>query len=688
MMDPVRHKLPGLALGAAALFSALATSIRPAPARSVSEWADEHRIVAAESGTTQPGPWRTDLVPYWREPQDSMHPDHPARQVTIVASAQVGKTELIVNWFGYVVDRTPGSMLIVLPSLDEATKFNRIKLQPSIDASPTIRHKVRRENSRDEAASTTAFKRFAGGFCQIVTASSSKGLQAIPIRYLALDEVSEFPHDVDGRGDPVDLARARQLAQGDLAKELATSTPGLVGSCRITAMYEAGDQRRYYVPCPHCGTFQVLRFENLAFDEGTGRAVFLCQGAGCGTLLDNIDKEDMLAAGRWIPTFVEEVEGEDPERVPLAIPADEIADWTCAPCQGRCRDRQPSYHIWAAYSPFLSWSEIWRRWLEAQGKPLKLKAFWQQLLGIAYDPQGDAPDWEKLVAARENFEPGVVPDRAYLLTGAADVQGNRIEWEVWAWGPNAEGWQIDRGVIEGDPTTRAPWLELVNIVGRSYRATTGVDRPIDLFGVDSGYLSPHVYQFTRGRPTVFALDGRPGPNVPPLGAAKEVRTKSPDGRTAYKVIIYPVGTFGLKTLVHAGLRALLDGPNESGRWPAGTLHLSRALSDEEVIKQLTAESLVERERRDGHVFRSWEKAPGRRNEALDLAVYNRALAWRLGLDRLSVEQWKKLARERGLAEPAQSDLFEPSLDAGLSEDRLAEIRRRGAEAGKKFRQGV
>jgi len=669
MTDPVRQKLPGLAAGAAVLFAALALAIEPAPELSVSEWSDQHRVVAAESGSPYPGAWQTDRVPFAREPLDTLHPDHPARRTTFVGSAQVVKTELHVNWFGYIVDRAPGTHLVVLPSLDEATKFNRVKLQPAIDASPKIRHRVARENSRDEGASTTAFKRFAGGFSQIVTGSSSKGLQSVSIKYLSLDEVSEFPWDADGRGDPVDQARARQLAYGDDAKELATSTPGIIGACRITAMYEAGDQRRYYVPCGHCGSFQRLTFDNLHFDEEKGRVLMACMG--CGVLIDNVEKREMLAKGVWIPTFLED--GEEP--IPAVLSPKEIEARRCDPCEGRCRDRQPSYHIWAAYSPFISWTFIWEKHLEAEGSPLKLKVFTQQILGEAWDETHEAPDWEKILAAREDITPRMVPPGALLLTGSADVQKDRIEWDVWGWGPNSEGWLIDTGIVEGDPATPTPWRALVDVIMKQYQASTGATMSLDLFGVDSGYLSPRVYTFVRGRPNVFALDGRHGEHLPPLGTPRRVNTKNARGRIVAKVNLYPVGTHGLKALVMAGLRSLIEGPDEAGRWGAGTLHLPHGLVDEGYIKQITAESLVERKRRDGRIKREWVKAYGRRNEALDKVVYARALAWRLGLDEMTPDQWRLLAQQRGQVLQDQFDLFDKPLTPEPAPTRKSEAPR-------------
>jgi phage terminase large subunit GpA-like protein len=237
-------ELPGVADGRRVLFDELARLAKPETELTVSEFADKYRVVSPESGSPFPGPWRTDRTAYIREPTDCLHPDHPSRRVTLKFSAQTGKSEVGVNWFAFIVDRAPAPLLVVLPTGGEATKFNRVKLQTMIDASPRIRHRVRPENSRDEAASTTAFKRFAGGFGQITSASSSKGLQMVSIRWLILDEVSGYLRDVDGRGSPSSQARARQKAFGDLAKELAISTPGVAGECEISDLYDASDRPR------------------------------------------------------------------------------------------------------------------------------------------------------------------------------------------------------------------------------------------------------------------------------------------------------------------------------------------------------------------------------------------------------------------------------------------------------------
>ncbi|MGH6845946.1 MAG: phage terminase large subunit family protein [Methylocella sp.] len=273
---------PGLADGRRVLFEALAKAALREGELSVSEWCDKFRRVSPESGSPFPGEWRTSRVPYVREPLDCLHPDHPARRLALKWSAQTAKNEIGVCWFAYIVDQCPGPTLTVLPTGGEAMKYNRLKIQPTIDASPRIKHKVMSVSSRDEAGSTTSFKKFAGGFNQIVTASSSKGLQMLSIRWLILDEVSGYLRDVDGRGSPSSQARARQNAFGSLAKELAISTPDMQGECEISELFEAGHQRRCYLPCPHCGVYQVLRYENMMEPTaGTGwRPTFSCGSSG------------------------------------------------------------------------------------------------------------------------------------------------------------------------------------------------------------------------------------------------------------------------------------------------------------------------------------------------------------------------------------------------------------------------
>lgn len=672
--EELHARLPGLSHGRRILAEALAQHARPEQELTVSEWADRYRKVSAESGSRYPGDWSTARTPYLREPMDCLHPDHPARRVVLKFSAQTGKSEIPVNWFGFIVDRAPGTMLMVLPSLDEAIKFNRVKIQPTVDASPRIRHRVRPENARDEASSTTSFKRFSGGFAQIVTASSSKGLQMVSIRYLVMDEVSEYPLDTDGRGSPIDQARARQKSYGDLAKEFASSTPGLAGSCRISQMFEDGDRRRYYVPCPHCGEFQTIRRGALEAPSTVSRhrVTIACQA--CGVLIDQVEREGMLAKAHWIPTRSNELGQDVPgailDPVPEHFPAEYLAKWACDPCEGRCRDWQPSYALWSAYSPMESWGDIYARGVAAKGDPLKEKTYCQQDEGEPYDPTSDAPDHERLMAVRRFWPKGSVPYPAAVCTGFIDVQeSGTFEWAVWGWGPGFQGWLVDCGIIIRSGDIDADFAVLDALCARTFPTEAGVELTPIAWGIDTGNETQLLYDKVAGRPWLTATKGVGKNKAPPLFMSK-AQLKDAFGRPipGRLIDLGLIGTFDLKSAVYKGLKALAAGPREDGSYPHGTLHLPDWIG-EDYCRQLTAEVLIDPqaeakgkakrallERPGDH--REWRKLPGRKNEALDEVVGAKALAWQEGAGQISASRWEELvAAAHRPPKPATPDLF-------------------------------
>lgn len=682
---PLRDTFPALPTGAEVLFAGLAAASRPPDDLTISEWADRHRMVSPQSGSPWPGPFKTERVPYLREPQDCLHPDHPARRVTARWAAQLGKSTAIENWFGYIVDQAPGSMLIVLPTLEEATKFNRVKLQPTIEASPRIAHRVLPVNSRDEQGSTTSFKSFAGGFAQVVNAGSSKGLQMVSIKYLAMDEITGYPRDVDGRGSPRDQARARQKMYGDLAKEWQGSTPGVVGECAISADFEAGDRRYFYVPCPHCGVRQPLRPEMLRGPTDDLPVHLRCQS--CDRVILDGHKAGLLADGEWIATRVRE--GAD--RVPELIRAEDMPLWRCPPCEGRCRDWQPSYHLWAAYAPRERFADIWQRSQDAEGDSTKMRVYFQQDLAEPYDPGGVAVEWEKLLeAARiDTYPRGLVPAGAGFLVSAADVQGYGIKWLVYAIGPRGQRWLVDREIFEGPPDqSDEPWIALADALGRRYRTPGGQTLGIDLSGVDSGFATDRVYRFCSARPNCYALDGRPEQNRPWLGTPVKRDIKDERRRVVAKTLLYPVGLYDVKTEVVAGLANLVQGADKSGSWPRNTVHLSSDLCDAEFAQELTAERLVDPDEEGkspnskarrlvpSRTSRKWTRIPGRKNDWFDATVYAFALAWQIEHKRrLTAERWADLILQVH-GQPAEDTLF-----AAADKNPFAGKRRAPAKTG-------
>ena len=616
----------GLPDAGATLRRAWARGLASPPERTVSEWADSQRVLGPEEGP-YPGHWRTDRVPYLREVMDALSLSHPARRVTLMASAQVGKTMALLNFAGQIIAETPATVLWVLPSLDEAQKFNRDKLEPMLSNSPAVSAKVRALVSRDETGSTTRRKVFPGGNIDITGANSSKGLQMVTKRVALLDEVSEFPMDVDGRGDPVSMAEARTIAWTGREKIAAASTPGIKGQCRITARYEEGSQGRFHVACPHCEHHQALLFENLRWPKGEPKAA-LYHCASCGTGIEHRAKAAMLAAGRWVHARPEQLVS------------------------------HASFALNALYSPFVTWAWVAEQRDKSADDPLLDKVFTQQVLGLPYEPRYDVPSHELLWRRREPWPPRRIPPGCLFLTGAVDVQGDRLEWAVYAWDRNLAAFWIDGGILEGDPALDPVWLSLDEVLNKTWPDAWGREWPMQSFGIDSGYLPQRVYAYARRHahradPRVMALDGRPKWGEPPIGTPK-AQDVDYAGRKIGSVMLWPVGTWDLKTEVAASLRLTEMGPDEAGAWPKGAMRFPQAL-DLGFFEQLTAEACVDVGNRAGFTRREWRKVRAR-NEQWDLAVYARALA-RHETAQFSAASWDNLtAKRHGPLDGAQPDM--------------------------------
>ncbi|TWB33079.1 phage terminase large subunit family protein [Nitrospirillum viridazoti] len=666
LTTPLRSHLPHLANGVAAALAGFGLGAKPPIRRTVPEWAAKVRMVSAESGSSYADgkdvPYLHENAPHMVEVMECLSLQHPSFEVTMMGSAQIAKSEAGLNLIGSVIDDDPSPILVLLPSLDEQKKYIRLKLQPMIEATPSLRDKVRSMKSRDEDGSTSSMKKFRGGYVFVATASSSKALQMVSYRIIVGEEVTEWPLDVGGRGDPQDQAIHRTKAYRERrgAKCYWPATPGVLGSCRITVKYERGDMRRRYVACPHCGAWQVLKFENLRWDQETAPfgAYFLC-ASGHGCVITQADKDEMMWGGVWLKTYpvAEDDDTGDEAPGPVVLP-DQIERFRRRPSRGR----EPSFAIWQAYSMWVSWEATVKEWLDARGNPEKEKAFSQQVKGEAWEEKGDAPPAEKLLALREDFPSQKLPPGALFITAHTDVQGYGLKGDVYAWGEGMECWRIDGWTIEGDPADDRVWALLAERVRRRYEDCHGQWWQIDAFGVDSGYLSPRVYKFARdmkrqGYERVFATDGMPGPSLPPIGMPTKVLVNW-RGKREGTVLKWPIGTWPMKLEVFGALNRLLRS-SESAMDPDGNpwrgLPHFNGDVDLTFFKEVTAEYLKVGER-GGKPFREWIKTGV--NDRLDTFVGARALASHVlneaGADKST---WAALAAARKPAGPPQGDLL-------------------------------
>lgn len=603
-----------------------AASIRPDRKRPLSEWAEQERIVS-EGGYQ--GPWRNRLTPYLVEPMDRAGMLSSVARVSIYGGAQIGKTQIGVNLAGQCLSETPVQAMVMLPSLTSLRQYNRDKLDKMIQATPALQEAVADITERNGQGSTTAVKRGArGAQVELVTASSSKDLQSRSVAVVVMEEVAEYDAEVGGRGSPIDQGEARTLAfRKRRYKIVKISTPGVKGACKITAAVEEGSNARYHGVCPHCGHAQALKFANLDWTPGEPKtAAYRCEG--CLELIQEHQKAAMLApenGARWVH--------QHPER----------------------EAEHSSYGgLSALYSNMLPWSEIAKASEAAAQDPSKLKTFSQQMLGEAWDEAFDLPKAEILLLRRDAWRRGQIPPGVLFLVGATDVQGDRLVWAVWGFDRHFGQWLIDTGVLPGDPTQAAVWKTHDALLLRRWTDAWGKEVAPDSWGIDSGYLSSHVYAYARrhagdAEPVVRALDGRAGWKLLPIGTPV-VKDVDWAGQKIGQTLLYPVGTWDMKSELSAALRLTEQGPGPDG-WPHGALRFNE-IADRGWIDELLAERLFANPK-TGEL--KWGKVAAR-NEAWDLAVYTRAQARHLTAQ-FSDRHWDNLtAKRQGPPEAAQPDL--------------------------------
>src|SRR6056297_3072149 len=614
--------------GSDALLRAWGRGLTPDPWLTVSEWSDTHRWLSSRA-SAEPGRYRTERTPYTRAIMDALSPGDPTQRVVFMKAAQVGATEAGNNWIGFVIHQAPGPMLAVQPTVELAKRNSRQRIDPLIEESPDLRERVKPANSFD-AGNTMLSKEFAGGILIMTGANSAVGLRSTPARYIFLDEVDAYPASADEEGDPVTLAEARSLTFAHRRKVFLVSTPTIRGLSRIEREFEASDQRRYFVPCPYCGHEQWLKFERLRWEKGRPEtAEYHCEG--CDAAIAEHHKTAMLEAGEWRAT----AEREDPGTV--------------------------GYHLSALYSPvgWLGWDRIARAWEAAQGSDEAIKAFRNTILGETWVESGEAPDWQRLADRREAWKPGTVPDKGLFLTAGADVQKDRIEVDVWAWGRGLESWLVDHVVLEGGTGDPACWQQLTDLLGRTWEHASGQHLTIARLAIDTGFETSAVYGWARqvGFAQVAPVKGLDGFNrASPVTGPTYVDATVAGKRLRRGARLWSVATATFKAETYRFLRQ--DRPTAEeiaagAPFPPGTVHLP-SWSDGEWLKQLTAEQLVTVKGKRGFSRLEWQKLR-ERNEALDCRVYARAAAWIAGADRWPEARWADLEAQLGIAKQTEAD---------------------------------
>lgn len=618
----------------------LRTSIeaaRPDPELRVDEWAEEF-MVLPKSGP-MPGPFRFDRSPPARRVHQVLSPGHPCKRVVAKVASQMFKTQTALNWIASLIHRRPRNILALEPT-DTLVKRFSARVSTMIRNVPVLRERVAAVKSRD-SRNTVQAKDFLGDATLYMnTAGSAANLAEVSAPYIYVDEIDRLEMDVDGEGDPVELAEARATQYANDCKFFYTSSPSVEGFSKIDDLFAMGTQEEYHVPCPDCGHLHPLLLENFHFerDPDTGymdRAWFVCPA--CFFEIDEHHKTTMLpdvdAGGeaRWVATSTG-----DGETI--------------------------SFTLSAFYMPVgaITWLSLARQYARAKerlkrGDHEGMQVFYNTRLGLSYKNSESATTAKQLQDRAEPYAPRVLPDEALVATMASDTQDNRLEVQIEAWGPGMQHWVLDYIVLHGAPSASpnepgSVWARLDEIRRTPLLHASGRAIQISADGIDAGgHHTQDVYNYGSARTHLgcTVLGGSPRPNRPIISSSPSKvdidwgGTKRPGG-----VERWMVGTDVAKDYLF-GRFHLTEG--------AGAMHFHSELPPE-----WFAGLVVEQPRTryvKGRAVREWIKPNGARNEPLDLSVYNLAVAYRLGLHKWSPLDWQRL-RERLI--PPTGDLFAPA----------------------------
>ena len=430
---------------------------KPLSDMTVSEWADKYRRLAG-SGSSEQGKWHTDRAPYQREMMDAFS-QRGVHDVTFMTGAQIGKTVMLSNMMGYVIDQRPGPCLLVMPAEDDTDNYSKERLAPDIEATPVLREKVFGGNE-----STIRMKKFPGGFISMTGAMSPGGLKSRPIRFLFMDEVDGYPASAGVEGDPVSLAKKRTQTFGTNAKRVCTSTPTLKATSRIYREFMHGTQEEWEVTCKHCGEHSPILFDDIRFEKTE-------------TIVNGNQKEYDVTSAVWrCPVCGETMEEWEVKRAP--------AKWVAHNPDALKRGHR-SFHLNAFVSPWADWKNECKKFLDSKDDPEMLKTFYNLELGLPYEHKEASAVPELMFLRREHYN-AEVPNGVLVITIGIDTQDNRLEYEVKGWGRNDESWGIQYGVIPGRADEEETWEQVDALLDREWRMENGKTMKAAVTFMDAG----------------------------------------------------------------------------------------------------------------------------------------------------------------------------------------------------------
>lgn len=500
-------------------------------------------------------------------------------KIVLCFGAQLGKTETELNMIGYALDQTSFPTMMVYPT-DTIAKFASDKrVQPMIKSVKSISDKF------DENSKLLELDFNNGNYMVLVGANSPSGLSSRSIKYLFFDEIDKYPAFAGKEADPIKLATERTKTFVD-KKIVMVSTPTIESGNIWQAFMSANERRQYYVPCPHCGVSQTLKFKQIKWPEEHNdnadmirdTAYYECEH--CGERIYDKHKMEMLRRGEWR-----------------------------AVNESQSKVRSVSYHLSSIYSPWVTFGDVAYEFKNSKDTPATLMNFINSWLAEPWR-SSKTKSTQNLEFTQSSYPCGVVPDKAVLLIASVDVQLDHFWWEVRAYAPGVKSYLIDYGQA-------STWEDLEEIIiNREYPSEYGEPRQVMKAGIDSGFRTDEVYQFCSRFPEVC---------IPVKGSSNHSTMAAPYTMTSLEkgvvggLKLYVLNTDYWKDFIFARMIRPAD--------EVGTIHLYKDCPQEYSDHLRSEEKQEIRNVKTGAVTVQWKPLTSHPvNHLLDTCTYNAAVA--------------------------------------------------------------
>ena len=559
----------------------------------ISEHAEKYQYVARGNHI---GAWRNDITPDLAFIMDTIGEEH-VREVVFMGTPQGGKTNVILNALGSFIDQGPAEVLVVFPTRDDVREFMDDRIIPMLENSPQLSQYIS-PNPDDTAKYHVKLTNSA--IIYTGWANSASRLASKAIKYICLDEVDKYDATVGKETDAISLARKRKRTFGDTYKLIITSSPTREDGHVNKAFIAAQVIYRHHVICPDCSGEQLMNITGIKYPEDKTKeeiaadnlAWYECEH--CQSKWTEAKRNLAVRMGKWVRYKGKDIK--KPKTVAFHKPGWLSFDVTfseIAVCEIESKtDRARLIDLYNDYmaEPFIESEE---------GEGITDTVLYDRR--EAYGPEG--VEW-------------VVPMAASVITCAVDVQKNRLETEVVAWGEGLESWGLEYKQHIGDPAKPEVWANIDRYLKKKFRHESGIDLRIAITAIDSGYLAGEVYKFVKPRQMrrVYAIKGEDaiGHALYAFSSKKYSGAKNKNLKDIHKINLCRIGTETAKDQLLHWMQIEEYGPCYM-HWHMGYPH--------EYFKQLTAEHAIQDKGK-----RRWKKKKdGAANEAVDLRVYNYAM---------------------------------------------------------------